>query len=358
MRNILIYCSHPAQFLFFKNAIVTIKKLNIDVCLVIKDKDVLESLVIASGLAHIKIEDGRNVRKISIITSFFSRIYNLAKLVKETRAELLIGTDSALSIVGRITRTRNILTLEDDFKVIWPLALLGYPLTDAIFAPNVCNVGLWNSKHIGYNGYMKLAYLAPKYLTLEQRSRPGFLDVNKRYALIRLSALNAFHDIGVGGVNTDVLRSIVELLEQKGIIPIISSEQVLKGELSRYSVNFKPSQIHAILKYSEILISDSQSMTVEAAIIGTPSVRISSLKGKISVLEEIESHYNLSWSHLPSEVDNILNTVNNLLSNKIILQEYLVGHKKLLEEKCDVTEALVHICCNSQKIIAKKYYIE
>jgi predicted glycosyltransferase len=42
-------------------------------------------------------------------------------------------------------------------------------------------------------------------------------------------------------------------------------------------------------------------MAVEAAMLGTPSVRFSSFSGKIRVLEELEHTYKLTVGILPSE---------------------------------------------------------
>ncbi len=57
--------------------------------------------------------------------------------------------------------------------------------------------------------------------------------------------------------------------------------------------------MHHVLSFASLLICDSQSMSVEAAMLGVPSLRYSSFSGRISVLEELEHQYGLTYGINP-----------------------------------------------------------
>jgi predicted glycosyltransferase len=73
---------------------------------------------------------------------------------------------------------------------------------------------------------------------------------------------------------------------------------------------------------SSLLISDSQSMSVEAAMLGVPSLRYSSFAGKISVLEELEHKYNLTYGIQIGKEEELMRKLDFLLSMKNLSLEF------------------------------------
>jgi len=54
--------------------------------------------------------------------------------------------------------------------------------------------------------------------------------------------------------------------------------------------------MHSLLYYATMFIGDSQTMTSEAAMLGTPSLKLNSFAGKLSVPNELEQKYQLCYS--------------------------------------------------------------
>jgi uncharacterized protein len=71
--------------------------------------------------------------------------------------------------------------------------------------------------------------------------------------------------------------------------------------------------MHHVLANASLLISDSQSMSVEAAMLGVPSLRFSSFAGKISVLEELEHKYKLTFGIDPSSPNKLLFKIEDII---------------------------------------------
>ena len=336
----MIYISHPAQFLFFKNAISILKEKGHTVNILVKTKDVLTNLIDDLGWEYYNILPiERKKNKTAIIISLLKRNIKIMQFAFKHKINLMLGTDASIAQVGRLLKIPCITTLEDDYAVIKNLAKLTYPFTNTILVPEVCEVGKWERKKIGYAGYMKLAYLHPNCF------KP---DINKikfynksPYFLIRLSGLSAHHDFGIKGVSLDLLMKIIQKIKEKGNV-YVSSEKELPEVLKQYELKVPVSDIHHYLFFAEMLICDSQSMTIEAAILGTPSVRISSFSGEINVLEELEHKYHLTFGFKPAEQEDlIIHKIEEILKDKNIKEEYKRKRSLMLNDKIDVTAFLV-----------------
>ena len=78
-------------------------------------------------------------------------------------------------------------------------------------------------------------------------------------------------------------------------------------------------------------------MAVEAALLGTPSIRFNDFAGKISVLEELEHKYGLTYGIPSSQPDRLYSTVRELLSMPSVRGEFQARRQVMLSEKIDVT---------------------
>lgn len=343
MRKILIYISHPAQFHFYKNVIPVLKQNGNEVLILIKTKDVLEDLVRNEGFVYQNIQlSERKKKHLSIFFALCLRSLKILFISFKFKPDLLVGTDASVSIAGRILFKPSLTILEDDYDVIRNLANIAYPLTTAIVVPRVCDVGKWNSKKIPFDGYMKLAYLSPNYFEPDLNILQKY-KIEGRYALIRISDLKAHHDFGISGLNEELIVNIVNMIEDSGIKVLFSTESKREHPLiSERIIKIKPCDLHHILNFAGFLVSDSQSMSVEAAILGVPSIRINDLVGRISVLEELENKYELTYGFKSSDESSIYNQLEQFLSAdfKSVFQ---ARRQKMLAEKVDVTAFIVRL---------------
>ena len=138
------------------------------------------------------------------------------------------------------------------------------------------------------------------------------------------------------------------MLQQRGRV-FITSEREIPDEFAAYLLQINPLHIHHIMSFASLYIGDSQSMAVEAAMLGTPNVRISSFSGKISVLEELEHTYQLTVGIHPKEEERILAVIQTMIENPEIRTEYQQRRKNMLHDKIDVTAWLVELFTQSQK---------
>jgi len=339
--KILFYFGHPAQYLFLRETIRNlIKNEGTSVVILIKTKDVLEELIKTDGFEYKNIlPKERGKTKAAVIFSFIKRLFIILPILLKEKPSLLVSTDAPAAILGKLLGIHRITITEDDYEVIKDLAGLTYPFTETILCPFVCSVGKYEDKKIGYEGYMKLGYLHPNVFTPDSEILTKY-DIAPRFVLIRLARLTAFHDFGVSGLAVNTLDQLIDISEKHQFPVYISSEDELHPKYHRYLLKIVPSDMHHILANAALLISDSQSMSVEAAILGTPSLRFSSFAGKISVLEELEHKYGLTWGIDPSSVEILFHNIEELLQKKDLKPIQEEKRWKMLADKIDVTAFL------------------
>ncbi len=114
---------------------------------------------------------------------------------------------------------------------------------------------------------------------------------------------------------------MVEMLKPYGTI-FITSERPLEPQFEQYRIRINPLDMHHVMAFASLLISDSQSMSVEAAMIGLPNLRFSDFSGRISVLEELEKVYHLTIGIKTSDPQRLIREARDLLLSADSKKEY------------------------------------
>ncbi len=187
-------------------------------------------------------------------------------------------------------------------------------------------------KQIRFNSYKELAYLHPNYFSPD----PSVLDElnlrkTDRFFILRLVSWDASHDVGHHGIGNKI--ELIKELEKYGRV-LISSESPLEEKLQKYRITLPPNKLHDLLSYSTLYIGEGATIATEAAVLGVPSIFISSLAGKLGYLEELEQRYGLVYSF--TDQKNALDRSIALLQNNNLKNEWKQKRNKLLEEKIDM----------------------
>ena len=343
-----IFLGHPAHFHLFKNAAEQLKARGHTVEFVIKQKDILEQLLQNAGYEYTVIRDKerKSNTKLGLITSLLKMDLKMCRFLLRSKPDLLVGTYVVL--LNKLSGVPVIVTNEDDASVVPYLAVTSYPLASAILNPVSCNSGRWDKKAIKYHGFQKLAYLHPNRFIPDIEIAGKYIDVSTPCFLLRFAKLNAHHDSGINGISVGIALQIIEMLKDYGKV-YISSERMLEPELEKYRIDINPLDIHHVLAFSKIFIGDSQSMAVEAAMLGIPSVRFNDFAGKISVLEELEHKYGLTFGIKTGKPELLYQKINELLSIPDLSEEFQIRRQKMLSEKIDVTAFMVWFIENFPK---------
>jgi predicted glycosyltransferase len=339
--KVLFYLGHPAHFHLFKNTIKVLGSNGHKVTVLIKKKDILEDLLVRSGLSYINIlPEGRGDSKSGIALGMLKRDWRLLRFCLKQRPDLMIGTSTEIGHIGTLLHIPTINVNEDDADAVPLYSRLSYPWSRHILSPEVCNNGRWESKSIKYEGYHELAYLHPDNFSPSKEIVNKYLPVEEPYFLIRFARLNAHHDKGISGISDDLALRIIEILKPHGNI-YLTSEREFDGRFEPYRLKIDPIDIHHVMAFASLYIGDSQTMAAESGVLGIPFVRFNGFVGRLSYLNELENKYQLGYGIKPSEPDQLLQVINDLVRMANRSEIFKIRQLDMLKEKIKVTDFIV-----------------
>lgn len=355
--NILIQLSHPAHFHLYKNVAKNLMNDNHKVFVLIKTKDILEDLLKQSGLPYYNIlKEAHRKNKLGILWDMFVRDWRMLRFVRKNKIDLLTGSTVEVAQVGWLTRKFRINTGEDDMNVVPLFPKMAGPFMGTILSPRVCNNYSLEKFSVKYESYHELAYLHPNHFVADKKVVENYFEADTPYFIMRFSSLNAYHDGGIKGINTEMAQRLIDILKPHGRI-YITSERELEPQFEQYRIPINTLDIHHVMALSTLYIGDSQTMAAEAAVLGVPFVRYNDFVGRIGYLNELENVYHLGFGIKASEegsADKMYKTVNELLSMPDLKEEWQRRRQKLLSEKIDYSAFLTWFIENypeSQKIM-------
>lgn len=337
--RVLIQLSHPAHYHLYKHVAKNLMADGHQVFILIKTKDILEDLLKESGLPYYNIlKDAHRNSKVGILWDMLVRDWRILRFVQKNHIDLLIGSTAEIAQVGWLLRKPRINTGEDDMRVVPLFQKIAGPFIQTLLSPEICDNWKLEPKSVKYAGYHKLAYLHPNQFTPDKSIVEKYFPFEKPYFILRFAQLKAYHDIEAKarGINTEVAQHLIDILSFHGDI-YITSERELEPQFEKYRLHINPIDIHHVLAFAKMYIGDSQSMAVEAAMLGTPSLRFNDFAGKIGVLEELEHRYGLTCGIPSSQPQQLYDKVNELLSMSNLREVFQKRRQKMLKEKIDVT---------------------
>lgn len=354
-KRFLFYLVHPAKFQFHKVQINKLKEKGHIVDIIINTKDILEDLVKNEGWEYKNIfPKSRKINGVHVYiaaaVNLLLSIYRLWKVSKGKKYDLFIG--DALVYLGRLKRIPSLYPTDDVLAAV-PEQRTWFIPANYIIAPKITNVGKYRNKTITYNGYKALAHLHPNHFSPNKLLLPKVLIKKKSYCLIRCTGFRATHDINKTGISDEVLFKLVNILEPYTEI-LISSERKIPKILEKYSLMINKNEISNYIAFAKIFISDSTTMSTEAAILGTPSVEYDEYFYDIDQMKELESKYRLIHCFTTKQENQFLYKVKELIKTDNLKEKYEVRRRQLLRDKIDVSSFLIWLFENYPE--SKEHY--
>lgn len=336
--KIVVDINHPAHVHYFKNFIWEMQKKGHEILITASEKDISYTLLDNYGFSYVKIGNyGKSILQKMINIPVLDLKMFLA--VRKFRPDLFLGFGSIRAAhVSKVMRKPYVAF--DDSEPSPFEHILYVPFADAILTPTSFRKN-FGRKHHFYNGYIELSYLHPYYFS----PNPSSLEIigenpDSRFVLMRFVAWNAMHDVGKKGFDlASKIRAVKEISKEMNVY--ISAEGVLPKELEPYKIKIPPEKIHDILYYSQMLIGDSQTMTTEAALLGTPAIRCNSFVGEHDMgnFIELECDYGLIFNFSDSKL--AIDKALVLLKEPHLKLNWAEKRKELLKNKIDVTSFMV-----------------
>ena len=337
--RILIDIGHPAHVHFFKNFIWEMEKRNHKVIITVRDKEIVKDLLDRYGF---KFQELSKIKKgkINLIFESLSREIRLLDLARKFKPDLMLGIGGTwIAHVSKLTKIPSIIFTD---YPLWYDRIITYPFVDVILTPSTFSKNL-GKKHLKMDGYKELAYLHPDYFTPnEQIFDLMGLTNNERFIIMRFASFQAAHDSNAFGFDIKTKINLVNELKNYRKIFIVPAGE-LPEELNEFRFNFPIEKIHDALYFSDLLISDSQTMTTEAAVLGTPVIRYNSWVGPNDALNfvELEKKYKLIFNFERPEF--VLDKCKELLTTTTMKNDWKNKRDTMLKDKISVTDFLIYL---------------
>jgi predicted glycosyltransferase len=332
--NIVVDINHPVDVHFFKHFIRTMQDRGHSILITVTQKEVTCQLLEKYGFDYTLLGSyGRSL--VQKIVNLPIIDYKMYATVKNFHPDLFMGFGSIRAAHVAFLKGKPCINFEDTEHSQGQNALY-QPFVSTICTPSCFQRDL-GAKQIRFNGYKELAYLHPSRFTPNPAVlREIDLAPDDPYIIIRFVAWEASHDIGQHGIRDKV--GFVNALEPYGHV-LISSERPLPPEIDQYRICLSPEKLHDLLFYARLCIGEGGTIASEAAVLGTPSIYISSLSGTLGYLAELEIHYHLLHSY--SDGEAAITKALEILKNRNSKADWYRKREYLLEDKIDVTSFMV-----------------
>ena len=332
--NILIDIAHPAHVHLTKNTYFELVKRGHQMFVTVKDTPIAIDILQKLDIPFIYLGNKKDSLWGKMMLQLLYN-YKIWKLVISKKILIGFGSSVTLAHISKISKMKSIILDDDDDEVEPLFVKYAHPFADVILSPNCIKRA--SSETVFYAGYHELAYLHPNHFI----PNPDILKEigvteNEPYFILRFNAFKAHHDIGAQGLSIENKRKLIKHLEQKGKV-FITTERDIDEEFLSYQLKISSEKIHSLLYYATMLVGDSQTMSSETAVLGTPAIRCNTFVGKIACHEEEEHHYGLTYGFLPTQSEAMFAKIEEILSDKKSKDIWQEKRKKMLSEKIDVT---------------------
>lgn len=347
--NVLFDINHPAQVHLFRHAIAELEERGHETLVTSREKEMTTRLLDAFGIDHVVLtERGEGVS--GLVGEMLRREFKLLRVAQPFGPDAIISRNNPPAVhVANLLGARSVIVEDTDLSTKLDSALVRrayasvtYPLVDITACPRSLDVPVPRERRRDVD-FQELAYLHPNRFDPDPSVlRRADVSPDDPYFVLRLAGWDAFHDVGHSGLSAAAVDELVSLLSEHGEV-YVSSEAELPTDVDVQPIPVEPHQVHHLLAYADAYIGDSGTMSTEAALLGTPAVRVNTLarEDDESVFVELEQEYELLHSFV--DEDEAITHVSDLVSDPTTGDAWGRRRKEMLSDKQDVTTELVDI---------------
>lgn len=337
--KVLIDVGHPKEVNIFKSVIWNLEGKGHTVKIFVRDKEHAKEILDSYGF---ECELGEHYKRFTKkAVGILKNNFKLYKISKRFKPHIFVGSFYTAQ-VSKLFRRPHIGIADTECATLALRLML--PFTNVVLAPSCFN------RHIGpklvrFNGYFELNYLHPNHFTPDPSVLEGLnLKESDNYILLRFSSLESHHDIGVKGFDfrsREEIKEFIRKIEDYGRI-FLSSEQLMGRELEKYRLKVPVKDFHSFMSFSTLYMGDGASMAAEAAIMGTPSIYVST--SRRGYLDELEERYSLAYT-ITNREEAFAKAIE-LLEDKDLKKKWQEKREKMLSEKIDTTKFMAEFIEN------------
>jgi predicted glycosyltransferase len=334
--RILIDLNHPKHVHLFKYLTWQWQARGDQVWMIGRAKDVTTALLQEYGFRYVE-GTTRRTGVVSMAIELLKKVALMVRVSREFKADLFLSEGSpAAAIASTLVQAPHI-TIDDTDHSGLEHALY-VPFSDVVCTPSCYDKDL-GRKQVRFDGYEELAYLHPNHFS----PNPAVLSAiglreGDVYFVVRFVSWEAVHDVGQRGFSRDGKVDLVAKLQKLGRV-IITSESPLPPEFEPFRMSISPAKIHDLLAFSSLYIGEGGTMATEAAVLGVPSIFVSTLQA--GNYRELQDVYGL----MLATADEYLAIEQAVRwgSDPDVKRAWRTKRARLLQDKVDVASWLIDL---------------
>jgi predicted glycosyltransferase len=332
--RILFDIVHPAHVHFFKHMIRALRERGHETAILARDKDVTSALLDHYGLTHDTVGRPSRHGRLGQLLELVHRDLVVARLARSFGADIIATRNPAGVQGARLAGALGIFDT-DDGSAAGIHFHAARPFAHYLTSPD-CLPERWGRRHVLYPGYKQSAYLHPDHFTPDPTVLSDLgLSTDEPFFVVRFVAMDASHDKGEDGMSHEAKRAVLLRLQKHGRV-FLSCESKVPDEWAHLAYQLAPHRLHDLLAFASIFVGDSQTMAAEAAYLGTPALRCSSFAGRLSLLDELEHRYGLTWAFPPDATAALLKKLDELLARTDVRSSIAEGRARMLSKTTNV----------------------
>lgn len=331
---------HPGNVHFFKNTINRLIDWGHEVHVFAREKEVTTDLLNAYDINYELLCSEPN-GWIGLGTTQLTYELRLLQHVKRIDPDLIVASHGiAAAHVATLLGIRSLIFIDTE-NAVSPGNKLCVPFADVLYTPNSFR-DEYGKRHITYPGLHELAYLHPDRFTPDPTVLvENGVDPNKPYVVVRFGAFQGNHDVGKRGISVAGKHKIIDELSEVGTV-YVSDEAGNEPFGDARPIPIAPHRIHHLLAYADLFVGEIATMTIEAAILGTPTVRISPFAGlnEMGKFVDLERRGLVRSFPTSRETDGI-RAIRRLVRDTEAGRRWKRRRTALLADTVDVTDYLI-----------------
>lgn len=278
--KILIDINHPAHVHYFRNFIKLMEEKGHRFCVINRDSKMINQLLDYYRIEH-TIRNKRNSRK--------GTIPSLVNLLKMTlwcirkslsfHPDMYIGfASSACAISSKLFGKPSILIDDTEFNAMNHKLYL--PCCSVVLNPfyfkKKFNEG--GKKQIFFNAFVEQFYLHSTYFHNDAQVLSELNVGPKEYVIVRYSAYDAHHDLGVHPFSEEAKKRIIQQIAKHCRVFVSLEKTINDPFYDNYRLDISPEKMHDLEANAKFMVTEGITMASEAFILGVPYILINPLK--------------------------------------------------------------------------------
>ena len=337
--RLLFDIGHPAHVHLFRNARNILIKRGHRIFMTARKKEVTHQLLNEYEINYTSCSTYRAGLRRGI--ELLEWLTIVKRVIKKNKISIVVSIGSpAAAWAAKMYGIPHIAF--NDTEISYSQRILYAPASVKIFTP-ACLLADYGPKQVRYDGIHDLAYLRPEYFKPDPMVKKEMgVKGNEKYVILRFISWDATHDWLHQKTGINIKSDIIKAVAKENKV-FISAEGKLPPDIEVFRLKLPPNRLHDAMAFAAAVIGDGATTATEAAVLGIPSLYISTPKfiNSLGCIRFLSKEYKLLDT---IKISNFRSKDLEEFLNSPRLEERAKERARLLADTIDVSTYIADRC--------------